>query len=75
MPESSRDPGWKASRGAIALLIAAALALSGATCWLFKLNPLPTTNHPLASGAFLTLAFVYFFVLYLAVERLKRPRR
>jgi polyferredoxin len=74
MPESERDPGWKASRRAVALLILGALALSALTCWLLKINPLPTTGHALDSGWFVTLAFIYFFVLYLVVERLKRGR-
>lgn len=71
MPES-KPRGWKASRGAVALLIVGALALSALTCWLLKINPMPTTGHALDSGSFVTLAFIYFFVLYLVVERLKR---
>ncbi|HXE84246.1 MAG TPA: hypothetical protein VN513_13045 [Gemmatimonadales bacterium] len=71
MPEGERDPGWKPSRGALALLIAVALALAGATCWAFKINPLPSHNVT-DPGAFLTFALVYFFALYFAVARLRR---
>ena len=68
-----RDPGWKPSSGAIAALIVAALALAGVTCWVFRINPLPSHNVT-DPGMSLTFALVYFFVLYFAVARLRRPR-
>ncbi len=73
MPES--DKGWKPSRAAMAGLILAALALAGGTCWLANINPLPTTGHwSKDPGWFLTFVLVYFFALYLIIERLQRRR-
>ena len=74
LESDDRPKGWKPSGGAVALLIIGGLALSALTCWLLKINPLPTTGHALDSGWFVTLGFVYFFVLYLVCERLRRPR-
>ncbi|MCU1277070.1 MAG: hypothetical protein JWM53_616 [bacterium] len=74
MLDGERDPGWKPSGGAVALLIAGALALAGVTCWVFKINPLPSHNVT-DPGMYLTFALVYFFVLYFAVARLKRRPR
>ena len=71
---SPRDRGWKPSGGAIVALIVAALTLAGATCWILKINPLPSHNVT-DPGSFLTFALVYFLVLYFAVARLKRPPR
>ena len=47
MKESDDDgkSGWKPSGAAMALLIIGALALAGLTCWLAKINPLPTPGH------------------------------
>jgi len=74
MPEND-DKGWKPSGAATAALIGGALALAAGTCWLAKINPLPTTGHwSKDPGWFLTFVLVYFFVLYFAVERLRRRR-
>jgi hypothetical protein len=75
MPESDdRKSGWKPSGGAMALLIAGALALAGLTCWILKINPLP--SHSVTDpGAFLTFVLVYFVILYFLIERLRRPRK
>ena len=69
-----RNPGWKPGRGAVALLIAGALALASVTCWLLNINPLPSHNVT-DPGSFLTFALVYFFALYFVVGRFKRPPR
>ena len=74
MPESERDPGWKPSAAALVGLIIAAAGLSALTCWVFKINPLPTTGHVLDTGWFATFGLVYFFALYLTIERLRRRR-
>ena len=75
MPEGSDGKsGWKPSGAAMAMLIVAALALAGGTCWLFNINPLPTHNVT-DPGWFLTFALVYFVALYFVVERLKRRPR
>jgi hypothetical protein len=70
----AEDEGWKPRRGAIVGLSIAAVALAGATCWAFHINPLPTSGHPLDSGWFLTFAFVYFFVVYFLIDRVRRRR-
>lgn len=70
MPEGKRAPGWKPSGVAVVALILAALALAGATCWIFKIDPLPTSGNPVDSGWFVTFGFVYFLVLYLVIGRL-----
>lgn len=75
MPEGERAPGWKPSGGAVVALILAALAFAGATCWIFKINPLPTSGNPVDSGWFVTFGFVYFLVLYLVIGRLIRRSR
>src|SRR6059058_1661587 len=68
--------GWKPSPAAIVLLVVAAAAISGLTCWLVGINPLPTAGHwSKDPGWFLTIALVYFFVLYFAVDRRRRRRR
>jgi len=72
MPEGKRDPGWKPSSAAIVALLIAALALAGVTCWLFAINPLPTSGHVKDPGWFLTFALVYFFALYFVVARMRR---
>jgi hypothetical protein len=76
MPENSGDgkTGWKPSGAAMAVLIVGALALAGLTCWLAKINPLPTHNVS-DPGWFLTFGLVYFFAVYFVVERLKRRPR
>ena len=74
MPEGERDPGWKPSKVALVGLILAALALAGVTCWVAKINPLPTPGHVQDPGWFLTFALVYFFVLYFGIARLLRRR-
>jgi hypothetical protein len=74
MPDASGDKGWKPSPASVAGLILGALALSAFTCWGFHINPLPTTRHVLDSGWFVTIAFIYFFFLYLIVERIRRQR-
>ena len=47
MKESDDDvrSGWKPSGCVTALVIIGALALAGLTCWLAKINPLPTPGH------------------------------
>ena len=66
----------KPSAGLIALLVVATLATSALTCWLVGINPLPTAGHwSKDPGWFLTIALVYFFVLYFAVDRRRRRRR
>ncbi len=76
MPESNDGKtGWKPSRGALVLLIVAACGLSAGTCWLAGINPLPTTGHwSKDPGWFLTFVLVYFFAIYLVLERMKRGR-
>lgn len=73
--DDERKRGWKPSASAVVLLIIAAVALSGLTCWAFKINPLPSTGAINDSGWFLTIAVVYFFILYLTVESVRRRRR
>ncbi len=72
MLDGEREPGWKPSGGGVAALVVAALVLAGATCWAFKINPLPTSGNPVDSGWFVTFGFVYFLLLYLVVARMKR---
>lgn len=68
--------GWKPSAFTVAVLIVAASGLSGLTCWLVGINPLPTTGHwSKDPGWFLTFALVYFFVLYLVIERARPGRK
>jgi hypothetical protein len=75
MKESDDEKtGWKPSGAAMAALIVGALMLAGLTCWVLNINPLPTTGHVLDSGWLLTIALVYFFVLYFAVARIRRGR-
>ncbi len=63
--------GWKPSGVAMALLIVGALVLAGVTCWLAKINPLPSHNVS-DPGWFLTFALVYFVALYFLVARLRK---
>ena len=69
--DNEKKKGWKPSGAAMAGLIVAALALAGGTCWVAKINPLP--SHSVTDpGWFLTFALVYFVALYFAVARLRR---
>lgn len=68
----NRRPGWKPRRATVALLVVGAFVLAGVTCWIARINPWPTPGHVQDPGWFLTFVIVYFFGLYLVIERLLR---
>jgi hypothetical protein len=72
---SDDSKGWKPTGGALALMIIGAAILAAITCWLTGIGPLPTTGHwSKDPGWLLTFAVIYFFVLYLVIERVRRRR-
>jgi hypothetical protein len=75
MPDDN-DEGKKLGRGATVGLLVLAGVLSGLTCWIFRLDPLPTVGHwSRDTGWFLTFVLVYFFAAYFALDTLSRGRK